>query len=167
MLPYDPEWPREFQRIRNRLRRLFPGARIEHIGSTSVPGCAAKPIIDISLGLAPGSSVRDSVFRAAGLTFRSVQPYSIVFAISRPDGSRAANVHVRYRGTEAELSDLRFRDFLRSHPEVVWNYVETKREAIASSRDGADYTRAKAPFIERVQESARRWAKKTRRAPAS
>lgn len=162
---YDPNWPSRFEVLRSAILREIPDARVEHIGSTAVPGCAAKPIIDISLGLVPGSSVRDAVFRAAGLTFRSIRPYSVVFAVNHPDGTRVANVHVRYRETEAELRDLRFRDFLRSHPEVVQSYVEAKRQAIAASREAVDYTRAKAPFIEALEGDVRRWAEETHWTP--
>ncbi|HEV2318091.1 MAG TPA: GrpB family protein [Thermoplasmata archaeon] len=166
LVAYDPSWPSQFESLRSRIVQALPDARVEHIGSTAVPGCAAKPIIDISVGLAPGSSVRDATFRAAGLTFRSLQPYSLVFAIDHPDGNRWANVHVRYQGSESELNDLRLRDFLRVHAEAVRAYVEAKTSAATASVDGREYTRTKAPFIERLRGEVRRWAEATGWSPS-
>jgi GrpB-like predicted nucleotidyltransferase (UPF0157 family) len=151
LVEYDARWPGQFQAFRASILRAIPGARVEHFGSTSVPGCAAKPIIDISVGLPLGTSVREQEFRSAGLRFRSIQPYSIVFAIDHSDGSRAANVHVRYIDSEAELRDLRFRDYLRTHPDAVRAYTEAKRRALVASPEREDYNRAKAPFIERLR----------------
>ena len=156
---YDPDWPAQFESLRRTIARAIPDARIEHIGSTSVPGCAAKPVIDISIGLAPGTSVRDATLTAAGLKFRSVRPYSVVFAVDRADGTRHANAHVRYRDSEAEIGDLRFRDFLRTHPDAVRDYVNAKRRAASIPVGNDGYTRAKAPFIEELQVQIKRWAK--------
>lgn len=156
--PYDPEWPREFRRIRARLRPVLPGARIEHVGSTAVPGCAAKPIIDVSVGLAPGSALRVDVARSSGLEFRSVRPWSVVFALGDERGERLANVHVRYRGSASELGDLLFRDYLRSHPAAVEEYGRLKHRLVAKASDPAAYSRQKAPFIERTLRAGRRWA---------
>lgn len=162
---YDPGWPAQFEALQSAIRRVLPTARVEHIGSTSVPGCAAKPVIDISVGLVPGSSARVAELRSAGLVFRSIRPYSVVFAVSAPDGSRRANVHVRYRDTEAELRDLRFRDYLRSHPETAQSYVEVKRRAALATQDGVDYTQAKSPFIEGLQPEVLRWSEQTQWSP--
>ena len=166
VVPYDPQWPREFRRIRARLRPVLPGARIEHVGSTAVPGCDAKPIIDVSVGLAPGSALRVDAARSAGLEFRSVRPYSVVFALGDERGKRLANVHVRYRGSETELGDLLFRDYLRAHPTAVEEYGRLKRQIAAKSRTGGDYTRGKARFIQRTLRAAQRWAKATRKKSA-
>lgn len=166
LVEYDPAWAATFEALRSEILHAVPDARVEHIGSTSVPGCTSKPVIDISVGLAPGSSVRDVELRAAGLVFRSVRPYSVVFAIDHPDGSRRSNVHVRYRDTEAELRDLRFRDFLRTHPDAVRAYVEAKRTALQAATESVGYTRAKAPFIEGLESEVRQWSEETRWSPA-
>jgi GrpB-like predicted nucleotidyltransferase (UPF0157 family) len=164
-VPYNPEWQRHFQKIRRRLQSLLPTARIEHVGSTSVPGCVAKPILDISVGLAPGSALAVDDARSVGCEFRSIRPYSVVFGIYGEGRARLANVHVRYRDSEAELRDLRFPDFLRSHPAVVRDYVQVKRSALASGKSGGAYTEAKAPFIEGLQPRIRRWAHRTHWSP--
>jgi GrpB-like predicted nucleotidyltransferase (UPF0157 family) len=162
---YDPEWPRLFESIRTRLRSVLPTARIEHIGSTAVPGCEAKPIIDVSVGLAPGSVLRVAEAHSIGLEFIAIRPDSVKFVLSGKRGTHLAYVHVRYRGSEPELRDLRFRDFLRAHPDVVREYVRVKHLAAAITKVRRGYTSAKAPFIEGLEPRIRRWARRTRWAP--
>jgi GrpB-like predicted nucleotidyltransferase (UPF0157 family) len=158
---YDPAWPEYFQEIRSRLRDFPTGARIEHVGSTAVPGCAAKPLIDVSVGLAPGSSLDLDVVRSSGLTFRAVNPEAVLFALYRPDGLRIANVHVRYRDSAPELWDLLFRDYLRAHPDDAAEYGEAKRQASKLSGSRADYSKTKAPFVEKLRPRVNAWASET------
>jgi GrpB-like predicted nucleotidyltransferase (UPF0157 family) len=132
IVPYDPEWPREFERIRRHLHSLLPTARVEHVGSTAVPGCEAKPILDLSVGLAPGTRLRVDNAQSIGLEFRSVSPESSLFVATGRDGRRIAHVHVNPRNSGAELDFLRFRDYLRAHPNVARAYAQTKRRALAS-----------------------------------
>lgn len=163
VVPYDPEWACEFRRIRKRLLPLFPGARIEHIGSSSIVGCWAKPLIDVSVGLPKGGSVHVEDAKAAGIEFRLVRPGSITFRLWGPTGMPIGFVHVRARDSQPELEDLLFRDYLRSHPRVAIEYSRLKRHLAATTKVRGEYSRAKAPFIERTQRSARRWAKSQRR----
>jgi GrpB-like predicted nucleotidyltransferase (UPF0157 family) len=163
VVPYDPEWPRAFRTIRSRLLPLFPRARIEHIGSTSIVGCWAKPIVDVSIGLQRGGSVHVDDAKAAGLDFRLVRPGSITFRVQGPTGLTIAFVHVYARDSEPELANLHFRDYLRAHPGVTEEYSKLKRRLAASGKARSDYSPAKAPFIERAQARARRWAQKNGR----
>jgi GrpB-like predicted nucleotidyltransferase (UPF0157 family) len=165
-VPYDHEWPREFRRIRKRLVPLFPGARIEHIGSTSVVGCWAKPIIDVSVGLPRGSHVHVDDAKAAGLDFRLVRPGLVTFRLDDPSGLTLGFVHVSARGSGPERGHLLFRDYLRVHPEAVKEYSTLKRRLAADTNVRGEYSPAKVPFIERTQERARRWAKKRRQKTA-
>jgi GrpB-like predicted nucleotidyltransferase (UPF0157 family) len=165
-VPYDPEWPREFGRIRKRLLPLFPGARIEHIGSTSIVGCWAKPIIDVSVGLPQGGSLHGNDAKAVGLDFRLVRPGFTTFRLQGQAGLTVAFIHVHGRDSESESEDLLFRDYLRAHPKVVEEYGRLKRRLAGTSKDRGDYSPAKAPFIERVQGRARRWAKRKGRKTA-
>jgi GrpB-like predicted nucleotidyltransferase (UPF0157 family) len=160
VVPYDPEWPREFRKMHKRLLALFPGARIEHIGSTSVVGCSAKPIIDISVGLPRESSVHADDAKAVGLEFRMVRPGSITFRMQGPTGLTIGFVHVRARDSEPEFGDLLFRDYLRAHPAAATAYGKLKGRLAATRLVRGDYSRAKAPFIKRAQERAHRWAQK-------
>jgi GrpB-like predicted nucleotidyltransferase (UPF0157 family) len=162
-VPYDPEWPREFRRIRKRLLRLFPRARIEHIGSTAVLGSWAKPLIDVSVGLPRGGSVHVADASAAGLEFRLFRPGSIVFRLRGTTGLPIGFVHVRARDSEPELEDIHFRNYLRAHPAATREYSKLKRRLAATRTLRGEYSRAKAPFIEKALERARQWAQKTNR----
>src|SRR5580658_3541580 len=93
VVPYDANWPIQFERIRKRLNSILPTARIEHVGSTAVPGCEAKPILDVCVGLAPGTRLGVDSARSIGLEFRSVSSESSLFAGGR-DGRRTVQVHV-------------------------------------------------------------------------
>lgn len=160
VVDYDDRWPTEFERLATPLRSLLATARIEHMGSTSVPGLAAKPVIDISVGLAIGASLAAATALQCGLEFRAVSPESVLFAIFERPGFRLANVHVRFAGSESERWDLLFRDFLRSHPEAALDYGNVKRKAADTVRGAgrATYSQTKAPFIASLADAIERWA---------
>jgi GrpB-like predicted nucleotidyltransferase (UPF0157 family) len=165
VLPYYPEWPRELRRIRKRLLPLFPGARIGHVGSMSIVGCWAKPIIDVSVGLPRGGSVHVNDAKSAGLDFRLVRPGSITFRMSDPAGPTIGFVHVYARSSEQELGVLQYRDYLRAHPEATKEYSRLKRRLAATAKDRSEYSPAQAPFIEGLEPRIRRWARRTRWTP--
>ena len=160
VVDYHPLWPSAFDALASPLRRHLPGSRIEHVGSTSVPGLAAKPLIDISVGLPPGGSLAAATAHECGLEFRAVNPESVLFAIFARPGFRLANVHVRYRGAESERWDILFRDFLRAHPAIAQRYGETKRAAAAtvSGLGRSEYSETKAPFIRSLIPEIEAWA---------
>ena len=162
---YDPAWDAAFLRLRLRLLKIVPESRIEHVGSTSVPGCDAKPIIDVSVGLAEGSRLRVDAARSIGLHFRSVSPTSTLFIFTDSSGIRIAHVHVARLNSEDELRLLRFRDYLRAHPRVVGEYVAAKHRALATSKDREGYTARKAPFFRKLEPRVLRWARRTRWTP--
>jgi GrpB-like predicted nucleotidyltransferase (UPF0157 family) len=151
---YDPIWPVRFVEYRDRLRQaLGPVAlRIEHVGSTAVPGLVAKPVIDIQI------SVRDvendeafvGPIESQGFQLRFVEPGHRYFH-PRPGLPRLAQVHVCTVESTWERNHLLFRDYLRSHPGVAEEYAALKRELVGKNReDRIAYTDAKGPFIEAV-----------------
>ncbi len=167
VVDYNADWPASHAKVAAPLRERLPMARIDHIGSTSVPGLAAKPVIDINVGLAANTSLHVDVVEACGLAFRAVNPESVLFAIFDRPGFRLANVHVRHAGSGAERWDLLFRDFLRAHPSVAADYGRAKRracEAVAGRGRGA-YSETKAPFIASITPQIHRWALETRWEP--
>lgn len=125
----------------------------------------AKPIIDISLGLPPGVRLRVDAARAIGLEFRSVSSESTHFVLRDGAGRHVAHVHVNPLDSEPELRLLRFRDFLRMHPDVAGEYAATKRAILAATRVREGYTEAKSPFIRGLEDRIRSWAARTRWAP--
>jgi GrpB-like predicted nucleotidyltransferase (UPF0157 family) len=163
VVEHDPRWATTFQQISEPLRRALGEncARIDHMGSTSVPSLWAKPIIDVNVGLAPGGSFPAEVAQRCGATFRAVNPESVLFAIYDGD-RRIANIHVRYTGSEPERWDLLFRDFMRAHPEIAERYSAAKRQAaLEHPTDRTAYSRAKGAFITNLAPDIEAWATAT------
>jgi GrpB-like predicted nucleotidyltransferase (UPF0157 family) len=156
---YNPDWPRLFEREAHRIRVALgdQALRVEHVGSTSVPGLAAKPLIDILL-VVPNSADEPTyapALEAAGyiLTIREPDWYEHrVF--KGPDTN--VNVHTFSAGCE-EIERMLFRDWLRSHPEDRERYEQTKRElAQREWRYVQNYADAKTAVVEAIIARARR-----------
>jgi GrpB-like predicted nucleotidyltransferase (UPF0157 family) len=157
----DPEWPRRFDRWRqvvgSALGDLAP--RIEHIGSTAVPGLPAKPIVDIQVSVA---DLDDEGYVAplerTGVQLRSRDDLHRYFR-PFPGRPRDVHVHVCAAGSGWEREHLLFRDYLRAHPDARDAYAAVKRRAAATwADDGFAYTDAKSEVILALLEDAERWA---------
>jgi GrpB-like predicted nucleotidyltransferase (UPF0157 family) len=151
VVPYDPAWPGRFQAWRGRLAgRLGAGAlRIEHVGSTSVPGLDAKPIVDIQVSVAEmdQEDTYAPQCQAAGLQLRSRDREHRYF---RPPADRPRDVHVHVctAGSHWEGVHLLFRDYLRANPPARDAYAAMKREAaVLWQDDRLAYTEAKSYLI--------------------
>jgi GrpB-like predicted nucleotidyltransferase (UPF0157 family) len=118
--PYDPEWPELFRRLGASLRSALGDValRIDHIGSTSIPGMDAKPIIDVQISVASLDPV--DPFRipleAAGFLWRSNNPELTKRYFRERLGTRRTHIHVRKHGSFSQQFPLLFRDYLRAHP---------------------------------------------------
>jgi GrpB-like predicted nucleotidyltransferase (UPF0157 family) len=162
IVDYDPEWPLRFAVERDRLREaLGEGAdRIDHVGSTSIPAMAAKPIIDIQVSVAsfePPETYEEPL-RRLGYEFRPDDEPAHRFFKFLSDGSTVFHVHVCETGKQWESDHLLFREFLKAHPILAEKYAEMKREkAIRFPDDREGYVDAKAPHIEGIMNAARRW----------
>lgn len=134
LLDYDPEWPVLFEREAARIRAaLGDRARlVAHVGSTSVPGLAAKPIIDVVLAVPDSSDEAAYVppMEAAGFVLRIREPEWFEHRLFR-DTDPSANIHVFTEGAAEIGRMLRFRDWLRSHDDDRLLYERTKRELAA------------------------------------
>lgn len=144
--------------------------RIEHIGSTSVPGLAAKDVIDVQVSVtAFDDHVRGSLasigFRAIPeITCDHVPPgapaaheWQKLFFVE-PLGARRTNLHVRQAGRLNERYALLFRDYLRAHPRVADAYAELKRRLSASLAVPDDYADVKDPAVDLIYLAAEQWA---------
>ncbi|HET7464149.1 MAG TPA: GrpB family protein [Longimicrobium sp.] len=151
---YDPEWPKKFERHAAVIAgALGAGAlRVEHIGSTSVPGLAAKPIIDILV------VVRDSAdesaylpqLEAAGYLLRVREPHWNEHRMLRTP-ERDVHVHVLSEGCPEIQRYLTFRDRLRRDDDDRRRYEQTKRElATRTWGDMNDYANAKTDVVESI-----------------
>ena len=168
IVPYDPRWPRLFAEERDRLARLFPAIirRIEHFGSTAVPGLDAKPIVDL---LVEVTSLDDTkaqivpVLEGAGYDYfwrptdgDEAPPFYAWFIRRDERAARTHHIHMVERGYP-QWESLLFRDYLLAHPDVASAYVELKRKLAAEfPHDRSAYTEGKGDFIRAVTERARR-----------
>lgn len=130
---YDPAWPERFARYAASLREALGdrASRIDHIGSTAVPGLAAKDVFDIQVsvtGFEPFEPLRASI---EGLGFEWIPDNDDrrkrFFRLVGAGDRRLANIHVRNLGEFSEQAALLFRDYLRATPEARHRYEETKR----------------------------------------
>lgn len=164
VVTYDTRWPETYSRWYARLCTAVNNATlIEHVGSTAVPGLAAKPIVDIQIGVPDiGDEARYVPgIESAGVTLRSRDPQHRYF---RPpaDEPRVVHIHVCSSGSKWEEDHLLFRDYLRSHPATCESYGALKTRLAAQYRDDRlAYTDAKAGFISDAMEKARTWAAAT------
>jgi GrpB-like predicted nucleotidyltransferase (UPF0157 family) len=128
---YDPAWPERFAREAERIRSaLGDGAlQIEHTGSTSVPGLAAKPILDVVLVVADSTdeALYVPALEAAGYVLRMREPEWFEHRLLK-GMAPSVNLHVFSRGCEEVERMLRFRDHLRANEDDRRLYERTKRE---------------------------------------
>ena len=154
--PYDPDWPERFEQERAALKDLLGTditGGIHHIGSTSVPGLGAKPIIDILVGLKDLETARSYIEPLKTLNYMYT-PYragtEVWFCKPHP-ARRTHHLHLVPAGSERLRADLAFRDYLRLHPEVAEEYLTLKRRLAAEfGPDREAYTQAKAEFVRSI-----------------
>ena len=157
VVDYDPVWPQAFAAAKAEiLEAVGPHVEsVEHVGSTSVVGLAAKPIIDILVGVRDWHQARITIapLERAGWEFRGQRgiPRRHYFVIRTPTNRRTHHLHM-LEITSRHFSDmLAFRNHLRTHPEVAAEYCALKRRLAGQPLpERGDYQQAKAPFIERV-----------------
>lgn len=162
VLDYDPSWPAVFATWRARLAEQLGDAavRVEHVGSTSVAGMAAKPTIDIQVSVASLADESGYVahLEAAGVQLRTRDELHRYFR-PFPGRPREVNVHVCEVGSDWEQEHLLFRDYLRAHPHARDAYAGAKRAAARRwADDGIAYTEAKSQIILSTLDAAEQWA---------
>jgi GrpB-like predicted nucleotidyltransferase (UPF0157 family) len=150
---YDPAWPVAFHRESIRLLEAAGGllVGIDHIGSTSIPGLAAKPTIDMlgevdqaELDSAPLAPLLDRL----GYLDRSAEFTDRLLFSAGPVGSRTHNLHIVVRGRASMRNEILFRDRMRRDPKAASKYEALKRTlARRSYRDPHGYSRAKSDFV--------------------
>jgi GrpB-like predicted nucleotidyltransferase (UPF0157 family) len=161
---YDPGWPAQFEQERDRLRVAVGSAAvaIEHIGSTAVPGLAAKPIIDLLLAVRSLEQARPTLpDRLVGLGYRQMVEYEqwlpgeMLFRRG-VRGPWTHHVHVVEECSDQWQEYIEIRDYLRRHDDVATAYGELKRAlALLFGDDIAGFRDAKRPFLREVRARAR------------
>ncbi len=156
--PYSGEWPALFAGIRAELRSVWApiDVAIEHIGSTSVPGLAAKPVIDVLLGARSLAGIEAKVAPLGALGYAYVPKYEVELPERRyvvKASATSLRVHLHAVEHESRLwqDHLAFRDRLRADAGLRDQYQALKlRLAEAHAGDKAAYSEAKGPFIRSV-----------------
>lgn len=173
---YNPSWPGEFESIRASLSAILGDLilRIDHIGSTSVPGLGAKDVIDIQItvrelapkivaemteaGYVQSAHTRDHVPLGEDENPRLWE--KLLF--TEPDGQRRMNIHMRMEGNPNQKYPLLFRDYLRAHPKSARSIELIKREIAERHADDVEtYYDIKDPVYDLIWDAALEWAKYT------
>lgn len=155
IVDYDPDWPIQFESIRAQVAIATAGmaTSIEHVGSTSVPGLAAKPIVDVDVVVPSATEIPEVIGRLAVIGYQHRGDLGIAGreAFSAPAGTVPHHLYLCVQNSEPLREHLRFREILRSDPPVANRYGQLKRDlATRFSRDRIAYTNAKSQFIRGV-----------------
>ena len=165
VVPWDPRWESKFEAMRGRLAQALgeQALRIEHVGSTSIAGLPAKPVVDIQISVpnVDDTDVYRSPIEEHGFALRYIEAGHRYFR-PPPGIPRDYQVHVCQVGSEWERDHLLFRDFLRTHPGEAAEYGRLKmRLAMQNNQDRIQYNDDKGPFIVAVLEAPEVWAEET------
>lgn len=170
---YHPAWPEMFRQEKEHLLKRLPSGlirRVEHYGSTAVPGLAAKPIIDMLVEVTDLDETKATVAPILEMqgydyfwraTFGDDVPPFYAWFIKRDPNSGARTHHIHMITSSSEFAShwdgLLFRDYLIEHPEVASEYEQLKRRlADEHSSDREAYTSGKSEFVSRVTRQAKR-----------
>ena len=182
IVDYRPSWPDEFRSIAAELRALLGvfAVRIDHVGSTAVPGLAAKDIVDIQVTVDSLDDDLETLFTGAGYGWHrylaDLPPASLEVApldlekrvASERTGERKANIHLRVDGRFNQRYALLFRDYLRKHAFAARGYGDAKRALAAIVDHDTDaYYAVKQPVFDILIGSALDWAERTGWEPGS
>lgn len=172
IVSYDSRWPGIFEQERRHLLSCLPTeliGRIEHFGSTAVPGISAKPIVDILVEVTSLAETRKRIapiLEAKGYDYfwrpswgDDTPPFYAWFIKRDRNGNRTHHIHMVEKGFE-HWERLLFRDYLIEHPDVARQYSELKEKLSRLHRNNrVAYTDAKTKFIQTVTENAKRYYK--------
>ena len=135
VVQYDPRWPGEFERIRQELEAALGNLvlRTEHVGSTSVPGLAAKPIIDLDVVIGDDVPMAAVVMELDAIGYTHEGDLGIpgreAFSYVGKTHLQKHHLYVCWESSPELKRHLAFRDYLRKHPEVLAEYAAVKQEA--------------------------------------
>ena len=177
VVPYDPRWPEMFAQERLHLRSCLPDGlikRIEHFGSTAVPGLPAKPVVDMLVEVASLEGVKRRIvpiLEAQGYDYfwrpswgDDTPPFYAWFIKRDKNGNRTHHIHMVESHFE-HWDRLLFRDYLIEHPDVAREYGDLKmRLSRTHPNDRIAYTQAKSDFVRRVTATAKQYYKEVQQA---
>jgi len=159
VLPYDEAWKKDFEEIKAELMAVLGGLvlSVEHVGSTSVPGLAAKPIIDIDVVIEDTDCFEKVKTALETIGYQHEGDLGIpdreAFKYDGKEHLRKHHLYVCAKDSDELKRHLSFRDYLRTHPEAVKEYGRIKEEGARLYPNDIDsYIEYKAPFIENIYE---------------
>lgn len=166
VVPYDERWPSEFQKVGQSIRAVLGplALRIDHVGSTAIPGLAAKPIVDVQVSLRSFDEIGAIVLamRSIGFTYRQENLDKTQRYFRELPGNRRTRIHMRRSGSFQEVFSLLFRDYLREHPEDAKVYEDNKHElSLVHKENSLNYVDGKGPLIWQIIMRANRWSQQT------
>jgi GrpB-like predicted nucleotidyltransferase (UPF0157 family) len=163
IVAYDGSWLAHFADEREALQKVLAPwlyGPIEHVGSTAVPGLAAKPVIDIMVGVETLDASRDAIGRLEAQLGYCYAPYKtdVMHWFCKPSPQqRTHHLHLVPVHSRLWVERLAFRDALRADAELARAYAALKLELAARFRDDREaYTEAKSPFVRAVLAAAPR-----------
>ena len=155
--PYDEAWKKDFAAIRDELEAVLNGLvlRIEHVGSTSVEGLSAKPVIDIDVVIGDRSILPEVISALESIGYSHEGDLGIpgreAFKYEGKDHLKKHHLYVCAQDAEELKRHIAFRDYLRSDPDAVAEYSRIKEEGARLYPDDIDkYIEHKSPFIESI-----------------
>jgi GrpB-like predicted nucleotidyltransferase (UPF0157 family) len=173
----DESWPAQYEKTAQVVSSLLGelAQRVDHIGSTSVPGLPAKDIIDMQVTVGTEPELDDVVERMVAAEWDRRPPRRdhpvpglpaddsqwVKRLVVEPMYRRKVNLHIRVNGRANQRYALLFRDYLRSHPETAQAYGIFKRQAASLKLDVGDYTDLKDPVCDLIYLPAEEWATRT------
>lgn len=153
VVDYDPEWPSLFRRIVGELEPLLADLHplFHHVGSTSVPGLAAKPKIDLHAAFADADVLPEAIDRVQSLsvfTFHGDKYRQQTWTFTSGKGSYGARLYLCSTDNAVLRDRMAFRDYLRLHPERASAYAALKLKLMGEANDDWDhYTGGKGSFV--------------------
>ena len=152
VVEYDPTWEKTFRTLRGGIAAALNGliVSIEHVGSTSIPGVAAKPIIDMDVVVRSLDDIPRAIGRLSALGYEHQGDLGIAGreAFESPGGSPNHHLYLCSVESQELRRHIVFRDYLRDHPDEARRYSELKKSLAAEHRnDRKAYTEAKTEFV--------------------
>lgn len=163
---YDPDWVIKFESIKSFLFEVFgnKALSIEHVGSTSIPGMKAKPIIDVLISIKDIKDLSQETLKMVNVGYEwgenYIAPDTLIFFKLGPDGEKVENIHVCLENAPKTKQFLIMRDFFRTFPEKAKAYSDLKEANVQKyPEDYPSYRAAKKPFLDEMEKEAYEWDK--------
>jgi GrpB-like predicted nucleotidyltransferase (UPF0157 family) len=161
LLPYDPRWAGYFEEAKLPLSQALGhyALDIQHVGSTSIPGISAKPVVDIAIAIEHyplPDEVLEAV-KALGYTYWGEYGIPHRHLFFTREGPVGYNVHINELANDQFQRHILFRDYLRAYPAAVREYEDLKRELASRFDEVGPYAESKSEFVRDILAKARAW----------